>query len=187
MNISRLLQALKIVVSVSLIGYLLTQLDWSQFSSKLTRVDEAFLLYGLLATFIIRIIMAYKWLILLDVRGLKISFWTLFSITQIGNFWGLFLPSSVSIDIVRSVYLMKASKETALSVTSVVLDRILGVYSLLVMVIIGLSLSDEFVSGDNLIIAILGFCFAIALLIFLFNESTARFFSRVVRRVRFQK
>jgi uncharacterized protein (TIRG00374 family) len=55
----------------------------------------------------------------------------LFCVYNIGTFWGVFLPSSLSTDVVRGYYLSQKTENVEMSAASVVVDRMMGLFSLL--------------------------------------------------------
>ena len=61
----------------------------------------------LLLVTIERALFADKWKVLLAAKDIKIPFWNMLRIYYISNFFGIFLPSSVSVDVIRAYYLKK--------------------------------------------------------------------------------
>lgn len=71
----------------------------------------------------------------------------LFRLYLIGNFFSLFLPSSIGGDAVRTVAAVRATGRPAATVSSVVADRISGVCALLLYLAIGALLAPPLVDG----------------------------------------
>ena len=128
----------RVLFSVSLFAVVLVYIDWSELISTFKRVDLFWIVINISVLLMERLLAVYKWNMLLTVKKMYVPFWSLFMIVIIGRFWGLFLPSSVSTDIVRSYYLYKATSSGALSAASVFVDKIMGVGSLLLIGTIGI-------------------------------------------------
>ncbi|MCP3929398.1 MAG: flippase-like domain-containing protein, partial [Bacteroidetes bacterium] len=94
------------------------------------------------------------WRFLLSLQGASISLWPLFWISNIGAFWGLFLPSSLGTDVVRGVYLSKNISNPELAAASVVVDRMMGLFSLLFLCVTSLLVYSS-LFNDSLIYLVL--------------------------------
>ena len=77
-----------------------------------------------------RLMMAWKWRILLQAGGIGAPFSRLAKIYYIGNFFGSFLPSTVGIDALRTWKLAREEGKGLVILSSVVLERILGFVAL---------------------------------------------------------
>jgi hypothetical protein len=98
------------------------------------------------------------------VRDISVGFWRLFIINSIGAFWGLFLPSSIGSDVAKSYYLIKDNAQKAISISSVLVDRILGILTLLLLSVISLLIGGDLISKFNIGIYVL-----LLLVIFVFG------------------
>jgi hypothetical protein len=100
--------------------------------------------------------MAYRWLVLLrpfsGPGGPR--FGAVMRIFFVSTFVGTFLPASVGGDAVRAYALAKEGVDAPASVASVLMDRMLGVLSLLVMAVAGLLLARQ-MARDPLVLAAL--------------------------------
>jgi hypothetical protein len=118
-----------------------------------------------------RALMAYRWLVLL--RPLPAAhrppFLEVMRVFFVSTFVGTFLPASVGGDAVRAYALARLNVPTAGAVASVLMDRVLGVLSLLLMALAGLlivrSLASNPVIQLSLVVTTI-VCAATALLVF---------------------
>lgn len=163
---------LKACVSISLFAFLLLNIEWQKVFDNLRNANIFLIAVAILLNIIERFEMTYKWNMLIKVRNITVKYWRLFWINSIGSFLGLFLPSSLGTDVVRGYYLMKNNSEKAVSISSVFVDRVLGLLSLLVMGLIAVFLSEDVLAKYNLreIIVILFAISTIAVYIFQRNE-----------------
>jgi uncharacterized protein (TIRG00374 family) len=133
---------------------------------KLARLE--LLLLSIFITFFEQLVIAYKWIILLKVKNFSISIWRLLNINLIASFWGLFLPSSLSIDVLRGYYLTKDDAGKALSASSIIVDRVMGILSLLFVAMVGAVISGSLLSGISIEFYIILFSCLIVSLGFIF-------------------
>jgi len=122
---------LKLLVSVSIIAFIASRIEWQTFLETIKNGDVFLLIIVFFLLWVERCWAVFKWRYLLRAQGNTISLWALFCIYNIGAFWGLFLPSSLSTDVVRGYYLSKRTENAELSASSVVVDRMMGLFSLL--------------------------------------------------------
>ncbi len=122
---------LKLLTSTSIIIFIVSQIDWQLFAQTLKKADIILLFFVFLLLWVERGWAVFKWQYLLRAQGGDISLWSLFCVYNIGTFWGVFLPSSLSTDVVRGYYLSQKTKNVEMAAASVVVDRMMGLFSLL--------------------------------------------------------
>jgi len=126
------------VLSIALFWLALSYVDWSGVKELFLGMQGRWLAMHIGVLVLERLVFTYKWQILLVVKDTLVPFRTLLMITLIGKFWGLFLPSSVSVDIIRGYYLYKQTASGAISASSVLVDKVMSLWALLLMGLIGL-------------------------------------------------
>lgn len=112
---------------------------------------------------------AWRWILLLKARGFHVPFDHGFSLYLIGMFFNYALPGAVSGDLVRGYYLVKDYPDRKLdSVLSVLIDRILGLYSFFILTLIAVLWDLDFVMSHEKIrwVALLSFFIFIAMTTF---------------------
>jgi uncharacterized protein (TIRG00374 family) len=88
----------------------------------------------------------FRWKLLLDAQGVRLSVWELTRLTMIGVFFNIALPGAVSGDFLKMVYVSKhAGERTAEAVLTIMLDRVFGLLGLLIVATMGLAVSLNFV------------------------------------------
>lgn len=145
----------RLLFSVALLTALFFVVDWGRIATIIPNISVSWIIIALLLMLAERVVAAYKWFILLRAKRLDISFPQLFTIYIVGIFWGLVLPSSVGTDVVRGYYLYHSIKSGAHSVSSVVLDRILGLFALLAIASVALLFYHRHLPDHTLAITIL--------------------------------
>jgi glycosyltransferase 2 family protein len=154
----RLFTLLKLLVSSGILAFLIFMISWEDALITVGRACLLIIIGAFLFSIVERILVTYKWHILLRARGMMVKFTRLLSINMIGSYFGLFLPSSLSTDAVRGYFLYKDSSEKALSVSSVIMDRSLALLSLFFLASISLLIADNIGHGAELSLLALLMC-----------------------------
>lgn len=134
-NISKYL---RIVISVILLFYLFYYLvDFGSLLKVLANANPGYILLSVIFFILSMLAAAYRWQFVISIKNLKIPFKSSLREYFIGSFFNNFLPGSIGGDLVRIVGASKVigSKEVALS--SVFVERVIGLISLLTIGIIG--------------------------------------------------
>ena len=132
----RLLYLLKLCFSAGILGSLFISLDAAAVKGVL---NSLVLSYFALATglMVIQIFIAvYRWKLILEIKEIRLGYLQTLRLFWIGLLFSQFLPSNFGGDAARIYYLAKTSDNMQSGVNSVVLDRITGLLSLSVLVII---------------------------------------------------
>jgi uncharacterized protein (TIRG00374 family) len=150
---------LKILLAIGLIVYLVRSghLDPRTVWDLMTVPNVIFAL-ALAAVSIF--VSAWRWIVLLKSRGINISLGYGMSLYLIGMFFNYALPGSVSGDLVRGFYLVQDYPGHKLDAAlSVLIDRILGLYSFFVLTLVAVAWDLDFVMSHDKIrwVAMLSF------------------------------
>lgn len=165
---------LKAVVSISLLTFLLTKIDWPTVTKNLDKAILSLLLLAIFLNVVERFELTYKWNLLIKVRGIVVKFARLFWINSIGSFLGLFLPSSLGTDVVRGYYLVKNNSERSVSISSVFVDRVLGLISLLLLGLVSLLFAGNLVSKFNLNLYLVVLTIITLVLVYIFQRNETK-------------
>jgi uncharacterized protein (TIRG00374 family) len=180
---------LKFIVSAALLWLVLRQIDLEQLGAVIQKTDLSWVFWALILNLLVILFGVFRLGLLFD-RGAKrgIRFFSLLEVYWIGLFFNLVLPGQVGGDVVKAYKLSKRSKEAIGSATAVVMDRVLGLASLVFMAGLALvfgrwsiDLSGAGRAVIFLLLVLLIFCFLI------FNKEAARrlgFLSRWLKRFR---
>jgi uncharacterized protein (TIRG00374 family) len=105
---------------------------------------------------------AVRWYFILRAAGEKIAFRRVFSTTLVGNFFTLFLPEVVGSDLARMTEVSDDERPRANIVSTVLLDRVVGLVSLILMALVALLFSSQFVNVQSVFLVIGGLLAAFA-------------------------
>ncbi len=134
----KLITALKVVVSLGLIAYLLSRVGLDEVV-EVIRSASANYLYLLIALglyFGAIAVGSFKWQILLRAQGIQVPFINLLSFTFVGLFFGNFLPTNVGGDLVRGYGLARHTLLPAETAISVLVDRMLGLIAFVFVAVV---------------------------------------------------
>jgi hypothetical protein len=118
-----------------------------------------------------RTLMAYRWIALLCTiePQQRPPIGALMRIFFVSTFAGTFLPASIGADALRSYSMSRLRVNPSDAVASVVMDRILGIASILLMGVVGLALARQLGSSPAVVVALAaaaGVCGVTLLLVF---------------------
>ena len=132
---------LRIVISLGLIGLIAKNIDLEQLKQVLAKAKLIWLMGTVGLVFLGIAIRAKRWQILLDVFQVQVSLKELFLIYLIGFGFNNLLPSGVGGDAVRMMELNRYTNRASDAVTSVIIERFLGLYGTVLLGFIALLLS----------------------------------------------
>jgi hypothetical protein len=146
----------RIVVAVVLTALVFWKSHPADVWRALTETRPAPILIAVLLVLADRTLMAYRWLVLLRPFSGPAGprFRAVMRIFFVSTFVGTFLPASVGGDAVRAYALTKEGVDAPASVASVLMDRMLGVLSLLIMAVVGLIFARQ-MARDPLVLTAL--------------------------------
>jgi uncharacterized protein (TIRG00374 family) len=144
----RIQNILKIAVSlVGLLVILLTQ-DLDQAFQLLVTMDPLPFL-GALLLFLAGVpVRAYRWGSLVWSLDVQVGWWRLVALYFVGSFFNMFLPTGLGGDAVRMYELSRDDHKVAEAISSVVVDRFLGLFFLFAMASLALLGGYELVAPE---------------------------------------
>jgi uncharacterized protein (TIRG00374 family) len=141
----------RIVISIILIVLLFKMIEPRAFWSALSKTNVIYLLIAFTWIFLDRVLMTYRFLLLLDPLKIRVPFWIVVKIFFISNFVGNFLPSNMASDVLRA-YMFKRFGALTKIVSAFVVDRVIGSISKLALILIALVLGSLFETEINALI-----------------------------------
>jgi uncharacterized protein (TIRG00374 family) len=145
---NRLLNLLKIVVSLGGIAILALTQDLQQVAQILREMDWLPFLFALVLFLSGSFVRAYRWGCLVWALGVNASWWRLVGLYFVGGFFSLFLPTGVGGDAVKMFELSRDGGRAAPAISSVLVDRFLGLFVLFAIALVALLGSHELVSSE---------------------------------------
>ena len=128
----------KIAISVALIAIVLHAFDVRGVVAHFTKVDAATLLGVIAIALSISLLHTVRWMAVIEAAGANMKFRTALQVVLIGHFFNQALPSSVGGDAVRIWCSRRAGLGLATAAHTVIMDRMLSLFSLLLLSAAGL-------------------------------------------------
>jgi glycosyltransferase 2 family protein len=136
---NRLKLALRIAISILLVVLLLVYVvDLRQVGRILKGFQPAYLLLAIAAVTLDRALMTYKWTLLLEVQGYRLPLLRGMVIYCAAMLWGSLLPGTVGADAIRAVLVVRRGVKGADALASIVVERLVGFVTALVLGIMSL-------------------------------------------------
>ncbi|OGQ17921.1 MAG: hypothetical protein A3B70_02030 [Deltaproteobacteria bacterium RIFCSPHIGHO2_02_FULL_40_11] len=139
------LQVLKLAFAFGILGYLIStgKIDLEKVLTVLTSSPWMFL--ALSMGFFTLLTTTWRWRILLQTQGIRISFRKTLRLVFIGHFFNIVIPGTVSGDVVKAYYITKSQTNKMAAGLSVFMDRFVGLIVLFVMTAVAMALNTAFV------------------------------------------
>ncbi len=145
MTKDRILQIFKLAFSLAIIIWL-SRSGNLDFSSMKYVLSAKYLIPCILLTLIMLLLNHYRWWLLLNAMNFKFSYWKSFSVTLFANFMNFVMPGSVGGDVLKVYFVAKENKSRRIEGgTTVVIDRLLGLFVMVCLAFIGMFLNIELV------------------------------------------
>jgi len=77
------------------------------------------------------VITSFRWLLLVRAQGIAIPFWLALRLTFLGLFFSVVTPGATGGDLARAYYVYRWGTKRAAAVTTVFLDRVIGIYCMI--------------------------------------------------------
>jgi len=143
---------LKAVVSLLLLVLLLSRTDIGSLAGTFKRISPGAISFFLALNVLMVLVNSYRWKVLLGSQGIKVPLWNLFTHYLIGIFFNNFLPGSVGGDIYRAVGIEEYPKDKEKILSSVLMERLLGLIVLLPVSLFAFAALYEEASGKSIIV-----------------------------------
>jgi uncharacterized membrane protein YbhN (UPF0104 family) len=129
---------LRIAVSLALLLLLVLFVDWGRLGARLGAADPILLLAVVALATGDRLLMAWKWWLLVRGRDATLGLWAAIRAYYLASFAGYFLPMTVGADAVR-IGALAGGGRTAVLVASVVLERLVGALAQAVLAVVSVA------------------------------------------------
>jgi glycosyltransferase 2 family protein len=145
-----LLNLAKVIILIGIFFYLFKYagFDLSKLSKAFVRTD--LLSYAFIFTFFGLLVTSERWRFLLSIQGIHLGVFQAIKLTFVGFLFSVSLPGSVSGDVIKAYYIAKGRDQKAILITSVIFDRLIGMYSMFFIAAFTISLVyiGEMISGN---------------------------------------
>jgi glycosyltransferase 2 family protein len=146
----KLVNLLKIAVSVGLVAWAFAKIDLKQVGAQLATAN-LWLVLAALALFEVAIIInGAKWQVLLRAQGVRVPFGPVLQFLFTGFFFNNFLPANVGGDVIRGYGLARYTDRAADAAVSVIVDRIVGLIAYMSTALVAAIIAVNLNGGQGL-------------------------------------
>jgi uncharacterized protein (TIRG00374 family) len=154
----RTLNVLKVVISLGVLAIILAKVDLNQALQLLGDMDWFPFLLALSLLLAGSLVRAYRWGSLVWAQQVRVSWSRLVGLYFVGAFFSQFMPTGVGGDAVKMYELSRDDPRAAVAISSVLVDRFLGLFILFAMALVALMGGTELVQPE--VQALIGVVFA---------------------------
>jgi len=141
----KVVNLLKIVISLGVLALFLRQVELDEVLRLLRQMDWLPFLSALVLFLSGSFVRAYRWGVLVWALGVPASWWRLVDLYFVGTFFNQFLPTGMGGDAVKMYELARDERKAAAAISSVLVDRFLGLFVLFAMALLALLLGHQMV------------------------------------------
>jgi uncharacterized protein (TIRG00374 family) len=136
------------IITIGVLAILATTVDLRASARSLVRLDAGAAAAVLALLAVDRAVMVWRWLTLLRASGAAISAKSATWIYLVSSFVGGSLPAGVGADAARAYALSRRTARGSDAVASVIVDRMLGLLSILIMAMVGVFVAGRQSAGE---------------------------------------
>lgn len=120
-----------------------------EIAEALTHASALWLLLGFAAYGVVELGATVRWQLLLRVQGVRLSWGRVIALVMIGLFFNFFIPGGTGGDAVKIFYMLKETPgHRAGAVLSVLVDRLVGLFALVMAAAILIAVKWEWLTSD---------------------------------------
>ncbi len=166
-----LLFSLKLAISIPLTWWVLSRVNIRDSAEKIENLDLSWGIPALICFLFIILIGGLRWYIFYRALSRTVSLDFLMKINFSATFLGQVLPAGIGSDAAKIWFLSRKERKLSVCISSVILDRLIGLATLLILIAIFIPISFTYISNEDakyaIIIALvcggLGFVFLLFL------------------------
>ncbi|MCC6300285.1 MAG: flippase-like domain-containing protein [Anaerolineales bacterium] len=156
MNNKKMISALQAIVSICLLMILFSRIDVESFLNLLRGIRPGYFSLGVLCYFLSMVVMSFRWLFIVRTANEPVEILQLITINFVGSFFSMFLPTAAGGDVARIYESSRRGMVGTKAVSTVLLDRVIGLISLVVISIAALMAGYRYTGESALIYLVLG-------------------------------
>ena len=132
---------LKALSTVAIIWYLLQSMDLDAVVHQALSIDTVYIVTATVLGWLISLLASVRWYYVIQATGYHLTWYRTFQLTMVGTFFNQILPSAMGGDLVRIPYAHQSGLPPGSAINSVVLDRVVAMFALVLIVFVSLPLA----------------------------------------------
>jgi uncharacterized protein (TIRG00374 family) len=142
----------QVVIGIGALGLVIMKSDARGLAEALKNTRVVYLPIAIAASFVVTWLMAYRWGMILAAKGPRLKTRRLFGYYLIGLFFTSFVPGGgVSGDVARLIYVDREVRDKALVLSTLVYERLVGVFTLLLIGLVATLMTRAHGQTDSMI------------------------------------
>ena len=163
----------RVIVGLALLSYLFHKVDIAHVWQGIRGVQLRYLIPAFALLLFGNLFGSLRWKVLLNAKGIAAPIRKLYSFYLVGFFFNMFLPTSVGGDVARAVDLSRHTRRTTDSLSSILVERVLGLMALSFMACLAMGLFFHLNPIRGLLALTLGVTALLGFMLFAFFGWTA--------------
>ncbi len=186
-NRKRIINSLKLVVSLILLTYFIVSIiapEWPEILKSFKNINYFYLLIVIFIAFPLILVSCLKWQLLLKSKNLNISLSKLIGLYLVGYFFNNIIPIGfLGGDFVRIYETAKQTKNTPDSLAAVFMERIMGIIALMMFAIFSIFLKFQlFLKNPTVLLIIICIIFILIIFIWMiFSPKILNFIKNIIK------
>ncbi len=174
---------LKLAVSLFFVTWLILKIDWQEVLGYIAKISLGHVILYVAVLILGMIISAWKWKMLLAHKNISISLKDSFQLYLTGAFINNFMPSTIGGDTYRAYQVGKDTKRYASVGSSVVFDRLTGLFAVMLLTgLVAIFQWNEISKHAELQLAVIGVLVVMHAVIFLGILVRFKFWKKVATK-----
>ncbi len=168
---------IRVLVSIGLIAFLFWMMRGSigEVGLVIKGADKLMLFASFLISLVVIVFLGFRLRMIMKAQHINIALWDTVYLTFIGQFFNNFLPTSTGGDIVKAYYASKKTGRKVHSIACIIMDRLLGTFTLVVMVLsASLIVKKSFLSKSVTSFIIIAIIVSAVIMLVLFSKRVAK-------------
>ena len=130
---------IRLAITAAILALLARGINFAESARAIAQIDLRYLALVLGLVAVDRSVMIWRWILLLRSSGIQITHRAAARLFLVSSFVGSFLPAGVGADAARAYGLSRETTSGSEALASVAVDRVLGVMSIIVMAMVGVT------------------------------------------------
>lgn len=173
--------AIRAVISLGLLLAVLQRIDLKSVMQVARSAEIGWLLCALMLAAAGRLFAAYRWYLLLQGKNSEATFGRVLKLVFISSLLGMFMPGQIGVEALRVYGMSKTTSDSALAVSSVLLERVLAISVLTLLVIVSLWLAPVALPPQVSIAVWIWFLLLTLMIILLMHPAPRSLFERLLK------
>jgi len=168
------------LTSIALIVVVLWNMDGVELISAFSTVSAAGFMIVVLIDLLLRLLSAYRWHVLFVALHKSSPIMEIIRISFVAGFLGQAMPGVIGIEALRIHGLAKACADAPAAFASVVVDRLFGLLSLVLVILAGLMVGPEELQKMVLVPAVVSLLILVVIVFLLMNPKSRRWSLKIM-------